>query len=123
MNIPSVDAEVAKLSGGQRQAIAVARSVYKKAKVLLLDEPTAAMGAKESALILDLILRLKAEGDMAMIVIAHNYAQIFDVCDRINLIENGTITFDKRTSETSVGELTDMVVNEYRSARLSIRPR
>ncbi len=119
--IPSVDAEVAKLSGGQRQAIAVARSVWQKAKVLLLDEPTAAMGAKELALILDLILRLKAEGDMAMIVIAHNYAQIFDVCDRINLIENGTITFDKRTSETSVGELTDMVVNEYRAARQSIR--
>ena len=103
VNIPSVDAEVAKLSGGQRQAIAVARSVYQKAKVLLLDEPTAAMGAKELALILDLIQRLKEEGDMAMIIIAHNYAQVFDVCDRINLIENGAITFDKRTSETSVG--------------------
>ena len=122
VNIPSVDVEVAKLSGGQRQAIAVARSVYEKAKVLLLDEPTAAMGAKESALILDLILRLKEQGDIAMIVIAHNYAQIFDVCDRINLIEGGMITFDKRTSETSVGELTDMVVNEYRAARLSVRP-
>ena len=119
--IPSVDAEVAKLSGGQRQAIAVARSVYQKAKVLLLDEPTAAMGAKESAMILDLIQRLKEEGDMAMIIIAHNYAQVFDVCDRINLIENGTITFDKRTSETSVGELTDRVVNEYRQARRSVR--
>ncbi len=121
VNIPSVDAEVAKLSGGQRQAIAVARSVYQKAKVLLLDEPTAAMGAKESAMILDLIQRLKEEGEVAMIVIAHNYAQIFDVCDRINLIENGTITFDKRTSETSVGELTDMVVNEYRNARMGLR--
>ena len=121
VSIPSVDAEVAKLSGGQRQAIAVARSVYQKARVLLLDEPTAAMGAKELAMILDLIQRLKEEGDMAMIIIAHNYAQVFDVCDRINLIENGTITFDKRTSETSVGELTDRVVNEYRSARQSIR--
>jgi len=121
VNIPSVDVEVSKLSGGQRQAIAVARSVYQKAKVLLLDEPTAAMGAKESAMILDLIQRLKEQGEVAMIVIAHNYAQVFDVCDRINLIENGEITFDKRTSETSVGELTDMVVNEYRSARQSIR--
>ena len=115
--IPSVDAEVSKLSGGQRQAIAVARSVYQKAKVLLLDEPTAAMGAKESAMILDLIQRLKEEGSVAMIIIAHNYAQVFDVCDRINLIEGGTITFDKRTSETSVGELTEMVVNQYRAAR------
>ncbi len=121
VNIPSVDVEVAKLSGGQRQAIAVARSVYQKAKVLLLDEPTAAMGAKESAMILDLIQRLKDEGEVAMIVIAHNYAQVFDVCDRINLIENGEITFDKRTSETSIGELTDRVVNTYRSARMSVR--
>jgi len=117
VKIPSVDVEVAKLSGGQRQAVAIARSVYQKAKLLLLDEPTAAMGAKESALILDLIQRLKEEGDIAMIIIAHNYAQIFDVCDRINLVEGGVIAFDKRTSETSVQELTDRVVREYRSAR------
>jgi simple sugar transport system ATP-binding protein len=123
VRIPSVDVDVAKLSGGQRQAVAIARSVYQKAKVLLLDEPTAAMGAKESALILDLIQRLKEGGDIAMIVIAHNYAQIFDVCDRINLIEGGVIEFDKPTSETSVQELTDRVVREYRSAREDMRLR
>ena len=121
VRIPSVDVDVAKLSGGQRQAVAIARSVYQKAKVLLLDEPTAAMGAKESALILDLIQRLKEGGDIAMIIIAHNYAQIFDVCDRINLVEEGMIAFDKRTSETSVQELTDRVVREYRSAREGVR--
>lgn len=117
VRVPSVDVDVAKLSGGQRQAVAIARAVYQKARVLLLDEPTAAMGAKESALILDLIQRLKEGGDIAMIIIAHNYAQIFDVCDRINLVEAGVIAFDKRTSETSVQELTDRVVREYRSAR------
>jgi len=117
VRVPSVDVDIAKLSGGQRQAVAIARAVYQKAKVLLLDEPTAAMGAKESALILDLIQRLKEGGDIAMIIIAHNYAQIFDVCDRINLVEAGVIAFDKRTSETSVQELTDTVVREYRSAR------
>jgi ABC-type sugar transport system ATPase subunit len=121
VKIPSVDVEVAKLSGGQRQAIAIARSVYQKAKLLLLDEPTAAMGVKESALILDLIQRLKEGGDIAMIIIAHNYAQIFDVCDRINVIEEGVIAFDKPTSETSVQELTDRVVSEYRSARQVVR--
>jgi simple sugar transport system ATP-binding protein len=117
VRVPSVDVDVAKLSGGQRQAVAIARAVYQRAKVLLLDEPTAAMGAKESALILDLIQRLKERGDIAMIVIAHNYAQIFDVCDRINLIEAGVIAFDRRTSETSIQELTERVVREYRSAR------
>jgi simple sugar transport system ATP-binding protein len=121
VRVPSVDVDVAKLSGGQRQAVAIARSVYQKAKVLLLDEPTAAMGVKESALILDLIQHLKEGGDIAMIIIAHNYAQIFDVCDRINLIEEGVIEFDKRTSETSVQELTDRVVREYRSAREEAR--
>ena len=116
VNVPSVDVDVAKLSGGQRQAIAIARSVYQQAKVLLLDEPTAAMGVKESALILDLIQRLKERGEIAIIIVAHNYAQVFDVCDRINLIEGGVIEFDKPTSETSVEELTDRVVHEYRSA-------
>jgi len=121
VNIPSVDVEIARLSGGQRQAIAVARSVYQDAKVLLLDEPTAAMGAKESALILDVIHRLKEKGEVCIIIIAHNYAQIFDVCDRVNLLQNGRITFDKETSETSVQELTDLVVNEYRSARQAVQ--
>jgi ABC-type sugar transport system ATPase subunit len=121
VNIPSVDAAVSKLSGGQRQAIAVARSLYQKAKVLLLDEPTAAMGARESALILDLIQHLKEAGDKAIIVIAHNYAQIFDVCDRVNLIEGGRVVFDKPTAATSGGELTDIVVNRYRRARAGLR--
>lgn len=121
VRVPSVDVDVAKLSGGQRQAVAIARSVYQKAKVLLLDEPTAAMGVKELALILDLIQRLKEGGEIAMIIVAHNYAQIFDVCDRINLIEAGEIAFDKPTSETSVRELTDRVVREYRSAREGVQ--
>lgn len=117
VNIPSVDVEVAKLSGGQRQAIAVARSVYSEARILLLDEPLAAMGAKEGALILDLVNDLKARGEVSVIIIAHNYAQVFEVCDRVNLLQHGEITFDKRTSETSVAELTDLVVEEYRRSR------
>jgi simple sugar transport system ATP-binding protein len=117
VNIPDVTVEVAKLSGGQRQAIAVARSVYSDAKILLLDEPLAAMGAKEGAQILDLVSDLKRRGDVSIIIIAHNYAQVFGVCDRINLLQQGEITFDKKTSETSSEELTDLVVAEYRAAR------
>jgi simple sugar transport system ATP-binding protein len=117
VNLASVDVEVAKLSGGQRQAIAVARSVYTDARILLLDEPLAAMGAKEGALILDLVRDLKRRGEVSIVIIAHNYGQILEVCDRINLLQHGTITFDKPTSETSVQELTDLVVAEYRAAR------
>ena len=117
VNIPSVEVEVARLSGGQRQAIAVARAVYSKAKILLLDEPLAAMGAKEGAIILDLVRNLKAKGDVSIIMIAHNYAQVLEVCDRVNLLQHGTITLDKRADETSVVELTDLIVAEYRAAR------
>ncbi|MBO2447771.1 sugar ABC transporter ATP-binding protein [Actinomadura barringtoniae] len=117
VRIASVDAEVAKLSGGQRQAIAVARSVYSDARILLLDEPLAAMGAKEGALILDLVRDLKARGEVSIIIIAHNYAQVLEVCDRVNLLQHGRITYDKETAETSLQELTDLVVAEYRNTR------
>jgi simple sugar transport system ATP-binding protein len=113
--LKSVDVEVASLSGGQRQAIAVARSVFSDAKVLLLDEPLAAMGVKEGAMILDLVHGLKERG-ISVIIIAHNYGQIFEVCDRVNLLKGGQITFDKYSRDTSVEELTEMVVAEYRKA-------
>jgi ABC-type sugar transport system ATPase subunit len=116
VRIPSVDAQVAKLSGGQRQAIAVARSVYSDAKILLLDEPLAAMGVKEGAIILDLVGRLKSEGNVSIVIIAHNYGQVLEVCDRVNLLQGGRITLDKLSSETSAQELTDLVVAEYRKA-------
>jgi ABC-type sugar transport system ATPase subunit len=113
--LKSVDLEVASLSGGQRQAIAVARSVFGDAKVLLLDEPLAAMGVKEGALILDLVRDLKEKG-ISIIIIAHNYGQVFPVCDRVNLLQGGKITFDKYSRDTSVEELTNIVVAEYRKA-------
>jgi simple sugar transport system ATP-binding protein len=117
VRIPSIDTEVAQLSGGQRQAIAVARSVYSDAKILLLDEPLAAMGAKEGAMILDLIHRMKEKREVSMILIAHNYAHVFEVCDRVNLLQHGRIAFDKPTKESSVEEITELVVAEYRKAR------
>jgi ABC-type sugar transport system ATPase subunit len=85
INIPRIDVAVARLSGGQRQAIAVAR--------------------------------LKAEGRVSIIMILHNYVHVLQACDRVSMIQDGAITFDKPTAETSVEELTDIVVNEYRRAR------
>ena len=116
IGLKSVNAEVARLSGGQRQAIAIARAIYSDAKVLLLDEPLAAMGAKEAALILDLIRNIKRQGDVSIIVIAHNYAQVLEIADRVNLLQHGEITFDKPAAETSVQELNDIVIEEYRQA-------
>jgi simple sugar transport system ATP-binding protein len=117
INIPSLNSPVARLSGGQRQAIAVARTVHSDAQILLLDEPLAAMGAKEGARILDLIQRLKEEGEVSIIMVLHNYVHVLTACDRVNLIQDGVIALDKLTSETSVAELTEIVVDEYRRAR------
>jgi ABC-type sugar transport system ATPase subunit len=116
IQIPSINAQVAKLSGGQRQAIAVARSVYSNPKILLLDEPLAAMGVKEGAIILDLVRELKENGNVSIIIIAHNYGQVLEVCDRVNMVQGGKITLDKLSSETSAAELTEVVVAEYRKA-------
>jgi simple sugar transport system ATP-binding protein len=116
VHIPSVNVPVARLSGGQRQAIAVARSVFSNPKILLLDEPLAAMGVKEGAIILDLVTKLKEQGNVSIIIIAHNYGQVLQVCDRVNMIQDGKITLDKRADETSAEELTEVVVAEYRRA-------
>jgi ABC-type sugar transport system ATPase subunit len=117
VDIPSVKAPVARLSGGQRQAIAIARSVHSDARILLLDEPLAAMGVREGALVLDLIRRLREAGEVSIVMILHNYVHVFQACDRVNLINDGEIVLDKPTSESSVEELTEIVVKEFRPGR------
>jgi len=114
VRVPSIDAEVARMSGGQRQAIAIARSTHSDARIILLDEPLAAMGAREGALIIELIAELRKRSDVSMIVIAHNYVHVLELCDRVNLLHNGRIVLDKRTDETTVEELTRIVASEYR---------
>src|SRR4051794_10328388 len=120
VNVPRLNVPVARLSGGQRQAIAIARTVHSDADIILLDEPLAAMGAKEGAMILDLVARMRAEGNVSIIMIAHNYVHVLESCDRVNLIQDGEITFDKPTAETSVEELNEIVVEEYRRARIAV---
>jgi len=117
VNVPSVDVEVGALSGGQRQAIAIARAVNSKARILLLDEPLAAMGAREAGLIIDLIMRLKSEGDLSIVMIMHNYAQTLDIADRIMLMQRGQVTYENHAKSTSVEELMGIVRREYRALR------
>lgn len=116
IKLPSVNIEVVKLSGGQRQAIAIARAVSSDAKILLLDEPLAAMGAREGAQILDLIRSLKDKG-VSVIMIGHNYVQVLEVCDRINLLQHGEITFDKPVTPTLLEEINGIVMREYRTSK------
>ncbi|MDQ2803449.1 MAG: ATP-binding cassette domain-containing protein [Pseudomonadota bacterium] len=117
VHIPSVDLPVERLSGGQRQAIAVARAVNSEARTLLLDEPLAAMGAREAALIIDLIMRLKAKGDLSIAMIMHNYAQTLDIADRIVLMQRGRITYQEQAANTSAASLMEIVQREYRALR------
>jgi simple sugar transport system ATP-binding protein len=114
VHVPSVDAEAEQLSGGQRQAVAVARAVRAAPKILLLDEPLAAMGARESRLIIELVKDLASSGRVSIIVIDHNYAHLFELCDRINVMQGGRITIDQPVHETSLEQLTELMVSSFR---------
>lgn len=93
----SVRTPVSSLSGGQRQSVAIARSLLGNPKVVMLDEPTAALGVAQTRQVLDLIIRLKEQG-LGVIVISHNLADVFEVCDRIVVMRLGrrVATFDVR---------------------------
>ena len=109
INLPSVSSLVRQLSGGQRQSIAVARSMQTEPKLLILDEPLAALGVREGALVLELIQSLRRQRHVSIILIVHNYNQVFEVCDRINFLHAGEIVLDKSTSDTSEAELIRIV--------------
>lgn len=122
VNIPDINAEAETLSGGQRQAIAVARAArLQGVKVMLLDEPLAAMGAREAALIIDLIRDMSKVRGMSMIVVDHNYTHLFEFCDRIAVIQQGVITLSRKTADTSIDELTEFMISEYRRQVMSGR--
>ena len=124
VDIPSIDVPVAKLSGGQRQAIAVARATRQKdIKILLLDEPLAAMGAKETALIINVIKGLCRNTGISVIIIDHNYTHLFDICDRINVIQQGQVTLNADLSEISIEELIELMVQKRRRELSKYMPR
>ncbi len=95
IRIPSIRSKVASLSGGQRQSVAVSRAVMWNSKVVILDEPTAALGVEQTRQVKDLIKRLR-ERDLGVVVISHNLADVFDVSDRIIVLRLGrrVATFD-----------------------------
>jgi len=109
ISIPSVNSTVDLLSGGQRQCVAVARSIYSSPTILVLDEPLAALGVREGGQVLGLIQNLRRQRSVSIILIVHNYNQVFEVCDRINFLHSGGIVLDASTTETSEEELIHIV--------------
>ncbi len=99
VKLPSTRTPVATLSGGQRQSVAVAKSILRQAKVVLLDEPTAALGVAQTRQVLHLIRRLREQG-LAVVVISHNLADVFEVVDRVIVLRLGRRvgTFDVKTT-------------------------
>ena len=104
VTIPSVRSEVGAMSGGQRQQVAVARSLLGEPKMVMLDEPTAALGVPQTAQVLALIKRLREQG-LAVVVISHNLADVFEVCDRVFVLRLGREAGNYKIGETSHEEI------------------
>ena len=102
--IPSVRIPIAALSGGQRQTVAIARSLVGKPKVVMLDEPTAALGVAQTAEVLNLVERLRENG-LGVILISHNMADVQAVADRIMVLRLGRNAAEFRTEDVSTEEL------------------
>jgi ABC-type sugar transport system ATPase subunit len=96
------------LSGGQRQGIAVARSINQQGKMIIFDEPTAAMGVGESARVLKLIRSLGDEG-FAVLIISHNLHHVFSISDRICVLRNGRLVKDFRTENTNPDQVVGFI--------------
>jgi ABC-type sugar transport system ATPase subunit len=109
IHLPQLEAQVALMSGGQRQAIAVARAVAFSSRVVILDEPTAALGLRESRRVLDLILRLRAEGH-AVIVISHAMDHVTEVADRAIVMRRGRTVGEEVPSPESQQRIVALIV-------------
>jgi D-xylose transport system ATP-binding protein len=105
----NIDDETRNLSGGQRQSIAIARAIYFNAKVIIMDEPTAALGPAESRLVKELILRLKAEG-VGVLLITHDIHEVFDLADRLVVMADGRVVGQLNTHEATKDEVLAMII-------------
>ncbi|MFK7856360.1 MAG: ATP-binding cassette domain-containing protein [Granulosicoccus sp.] len=111
IRIPRLNARVEQLSGGQRQAIAIARAASFEPKVLIMDEPTSALAVAEVEAVLGLINRVKARG-VSVILITHRLQDLFRVCDRIAVMYEGTKVAERTISDTSLEELVRLIVGD-----------
>jgi D-xylose transport system ATP-binding protein len=109
LKISSLKAKVRNLSGGQRQCIAISRAVYFNAKILIMDEPTAALGVQETEKVHDLMKQLKKEG-IAIILISHDLHDVFSLSDRIAVMKNGVLVGVKKTGELTKDDVLSMII-------------
>ncbi|MCF7928526.1 MAG: ATP-binding cassette domain-containing protein, partial [Spirochaetales bacterium] len=111
LHIQSPEQLVKKLSGGQRQGVAIARALFFEAKMVILDEPTIALSVKEVREVLEFVERMRSKG-ISVILIDHNMHHIFSVADRIVALAHGRILTDVETDKSSVDEISDLLVEE-----------
>jgi ABC-type sugar transport system ATPase subunit len=112
VHLPSVDTEVRWLSGGQRQGVAIGRVMLRRYRVVFMDEPTAALGVKESRRVLDLILRLKSSG-AGIVIISHDMQHVFSVADRILVLRQGKVVGERDRTATTPQEVVEMIVGAH----------
>lgn len=110
ISIDSVRRPIVSYSGGQRQAVALARAIRKKPKILLLDEPTAALGVKEKFQVLRLIRRLGKEEGISIVIVSHNLEEVFEVVDRIVVLRNGQVVGECSPLEATKERVVQMIV-------------
>jgi D-xylose transport system ATP-binding protein len=110
INIPNIRQRVRSMSGGQRQSVAIARCVCFNARVVILDEPTAALGVEETRKVYALIREMRDQ-DLAVLLISHNLNHVFENCDRITVLKTGRLVGSRRVTETSQDEILRMIVS------------
>ena len=108
-NFKNITDAVKNMSGGQRQSVAIARAIYFNAKILIMDEPTAALGPQETAMVSELIKQLKSEG-IGIFLISHDLHDVFDLSDRVSVIKNGKLIGTRRTKDVTKDEVLGMII-------------
>lgn len=108
-NFRKLSEPVSALSGGQRQSVAIARAVYFNARILIMDEPTAALGVHETAMVADLIKELKAQG-LGIFLISHDTREMMELCDRVSVMKNGQLVGTERVEDVTEDDILSMII-------------